>query len=741
MEFTVQVVGARGLLIADRKSSDPFVVVQAGHAVGKTDVVKKNLDPTFDPSSSTFTFSLPSSLLSSGAAHVSFHVLDWDRVGSADPLGTVYLPVEGEISAQQHGFSLTSLAEQNEPTWIPISPPPANASASASASGSGAGDLCVHVSALTALEETAKSTLPPNPFSVWLDSGNLLLPDPGPGEVFIETLAGLAPRWSAYEGVEPAQVSILGGNYTSIALEKKSGSKLKGKLSVQVFAGIVDLVRDLAGATPSIPLSSGISNDAFGVAFASPEGEKPSHRRGPAVGVFLDSGSVTVSSSLSLYGPELVQNVFDGLVGEGAVVGKKNGGDGFVVHKDGMFHGKFKNTDAGIHWSAAVANVLSSLGFVLASTLGVSGLLFVPHEEEWHGPPNGVVMGIQGSGHNLAVSGNMTERIASWMTKAVAAHVAFKKPFKPESKSGPSPLVAKLGSLPKVQYQKGQQTTPLTKDAYGGAISEITASVIQMLTSMGVRALFVYTRVSLLRVLFILPDVLPTPPLPTVRDVVSITRTIHLVQASQSAASYPDFVDTSFAAIRAAGYAGSNRGLRMGIEAADGFASVASTAAWVDLFLPAYAAPPIELVAQSGICFSHSVKQRGNVTPTSTKYNEITVYARVLAPPSDTPMVQPPPTHRMMNNTMVPNEEGGGEDVYLNASAGAGPSAGAGASSDAGASAGASADVGGGVDETPGDDEVDEAPLPPGWVETVGPDGTKMFLFTPTNQVSMTRPS
>ena len=36
---------------------------------------------------------------------------------------------------------------------------------------------------------------------------------------------------------------------------------------------------------------------------------------------------------------------------------------------------------------------------------------------------------------------------------------------------------------------------------------------------------------------------------------------------------------------------------------------------------------------------------------------------------------------------------------------------------------------------------ADDAPLPPGWVETVGPSGGKAYLFQPTGDFSLVHPS
>ncbi|ORX40969.1 C2 domain-containing protein [Kockovaella imperatae] len=78
----VEVIGAKGLAAADRSGkSDPYIIFTLnGQRVFKSETKKKTLSPVWNESFETL---VPSRV----AAKLHFEINDWDRVGSATPLG------------------------------------------------------------------------------------------------------------------------------------------------------------------------------------------------------------------------------------------------------------------------------------------------------------------------------------------------------------------------------------------------------------------------------------------------------------------------------------------------------------------------------------------------------------------------------------------------------------------------------------------------------------------------------
>ncbi|KAH9010044.1 C2 domain-containing protein [Lactarius pseudohatsudake] len=89
----VQVVSCYGLVAMDRSGySDPFVTVSLLGKQFQTPVVKKNLDPEYEPKDATFDFPIYKSL-GPKLDTLKFVVEDWDRFSENDYLGEYSLPV------------------------------------------------------------------------------------------------------------------------------------------------------------------------------------------------------------------------------------------------------------------------------------------------------------------------------------------------------------------------------------------------------------------------------------------------------------------------------------------------------------------------------------------------------------------------------------------------------------------------------------------------------------------------
>ncbi|KAH9011309.1 C2 domain-containing protein [Lactarius pseudohatsudake] len=92
VRLRVQVVSCRGLVAMDRGgSSDPFVTVSLLGKQFQTPVIKKNLDPEYEPKDATFDFPIYISL---GPKLDTLKFVVWDKdIISNDYLGEYSLPV------------------------------------------------------------------------------------------------------------------------------------------------------------------------------------------------------------------------------------------------------------------------------------------------------------------------------------------------------------------------------------------------------------------------------------------------------------------------------------------------------------------------------------------------------------------------------------------------------------------------------------------------------------------------
>src|SRR3989338_551637 len=98
----VQVVEAQNLMIADLKSSDPYVEIITSKKTQKTKVIKKNLNPVWNEE---FIFDLENPKLDS----IQFVVKDHDRFSKDDPLG----------QAKILSFSSFTMGEPND-VWLTL---------------------------------------------------------------------------------------------------------------------------------------------------------------------------------------------------------------------------------------------------------------------------------------------------------------------------------------------------------------------------------------------------------------------------------------------------------------------------------------------------------------------------------------------------------------------------------------------------------------------------------------------
>jgi len=115
LSLKIKIVSCRDLIIADRKTSDPYVKVLMGEKdLHKTKHLMKTLNPVFGPEQDNeFTTQMVYGDLTSKRG-LTIEVKDWDRIGTNDVIG--YLLITPD--------RLVQLSASGEPTSIPLAVPP-----------------------------------------------------------------------------------------------------------------------------------------------------------------------------------------------------------------------------------------------------------------------------------------------------------------------------------------------------------------------------------------------------------------------------------------------------------------------------------------------------------------------------------------------------------------------------------------------------------------------------------------
>ena len=105
-ELSVKVVAGKGLLAQDvgvfKSTSDPFVKVSlAGEHLGKTDIMKKTLDPEWEQQVLTEYIVGPRMLKQVYAdPYVRCAIFDYDLLSASDPMGEIKIPLADLLSGR-----------------------------------------------------------------------------------------------------------------------------------------------------------------------------------------------------------------------------------------------------------------------------------------------------------------------------------------------------------------------------------------------------------------------------------------------------------------------------------------------------------------------------------------------------------------------------------------------------------------------------------------------------------------
>jgi Ca2+-dependent lipid-binding protein len=110
VEIRVSILEGRNLVAKDkniwgkRVTSDPYVKVYHGpNKLGKTGIVKKTLDPKWDPASANFSiYVVPMAL--DVYHNIECNIFDHDQLSADDPMGTCYVTIPSVLNKKISGW-------------------------------------------------------------------------------------------------------------------------------------------------------------------------------------------------------------------------------------------------------------------------------------------------------------------------------------------------------------------------------------------------------------------------------------------------------------------------------------------------------------------------------------------------------------------------------------------------------------------------------------------------------------
>ena len=102
----VEIIKGMKLIAGDRSgTSDPYVKVQCGKRIFKTDKIDKTLNPEWNAKTEMTLLKKPK--------EISFDVLDWNQLGKSDPLGEYKMDISEFFTRGHKGTFYQSLPIPN----------------------------------------------------------------------------------------------------------------------------------------------------------------------------------------------------------------------------------------------------------------------------------------------------------------------------------------------------------------------------------------------------------------------------------------------------------------------------------------------------------------------------------------------------------------------------------------------------------------------------------------------------
>ncbi|KNC55859.1 uncharacterized protein AMSG_11306 [Thecamonas trahens ATCC 50062] len=391
----VQVTVCRGreLLVCDKKSSDPFVVVQAGAVSFRTPVVTKSLAPVWADDGESSSGGGSGLGASSGAKNTfllplmaapgfSLQILDWDRLGPADAMGTVFVSAEDILTKAATADSLATGTSTSDEFWFPVAHP--------SQPGAAAGQLAIKMlwTDQTPMVSLQGGALPAG--TVWLagiaDNESLVVPHPAPMS-YVHFVARMAPTWSSYNASPDTNLVIDEMDGPHALLRYPNDSKLASKCSVNAVVGLIDAAQAAGGRLVHTQYDPRAKTSLLKFATHDSASELAT-----PVAIRFANAEVIVSTSLGSHRPAVRAAILTGLTGLQLKT------DGLEVHKDGLFHAKAKGIDFDmddirLQYMEAVANALYAKGLSLIGHFR-DMLIVQPHCPAVHGPQGRIVLAV-----------------------------------------------------------------------------------------------------------------------------------------------------------------------------------------------------------------------------------------------------------------------------------------------------------------------------------------------------------